>query len=106
MKALGSLIRDGWVIGIACGAGLAYTTIRLLDETLAVVFAIADGIPAAAYEETGPLDIFSDVAYSATINGHLIFLEPLLRAASLFVVAVGVSAVALYTTRSPEDDAS
>jgi hypothetical protein len=102
VKPLGSLLRDGWVIGIACAAALAYTTVRLVDEALAVLFAIGDGPPAAAYEG-GPEELF-EIPYSVTINGHLVYLEPLLRSAVLFVLTVVASAAALYATRGSEDD--
>ena len=105
MSAFRTLLRDGWVIGISCAAALAYSTINVLDEMLAIVFSIVDGVPIEAYEggdePIAPRDFLS---YDVVVNGHIILLEPLLRAVALFAVAVAVSAFALHATRSPEDE--
>lgn len=109
MNALRSTLRDGWVIGIACAAALAYTTLKLIDEALAVLLSIVDGVPAELYQgvEEGelfaPIDFFN---YVAVVNGHMVFFEPLIRAALLFAIAVPVAAVALHATRSPDDRTS
>jgi hypothetical protein len=103
VNALRSLLRDGWVVGIACAAGLAYTSLTLINEALAVVFSIIDGVPAETYEETPLEEGFFDVPYSVVVNGHLVFLEPLLRRGILFVVTLLVAAAAVQATRPPED---
>ena len=107
MNAFRTLLRDGWVIGIACAAALAYTTINVLEQLLALGFSIVDGTPAALYERAdvpfAPRDFLS---YDVVINGHIVVLEPLLRSLALFVVTVAVSALALHATRSPKDDAA
>lgn len=104
MTALRTLLRDGWVIGIACAAALAYTFLQAVDDLLTVLLAIVDGPPASAYEDVGPTEGFFDVPYSTAINGHLIYFEPLLRHALLLALTVVGSALALHATRIPEED--
>ena len=109
MKVLRSLLRDGWVIGIACAAALAYTTIDVLDEMLTIFFSIVDGVPAELYEGTAEGEAFAPrefFSYDVVVNGHIILLEPLLRAVALFTTTVVGSALALYATRSDNQPGS
>jgi hypothetical protein len=108
VNALRTLARDGWVVGIAAAAALAYATINVLDELLALAFAVVDGTPAAGLDgggdDLGGFGLRDFYAYDVVINGHLILLEPLLRAVALFAVVLVASAVALHATRSPEEE--
>ena len=109
LNAFRTLLRDGWVVGIACAAALAYTTINVLDQVLGVVFSIVDGLPVALYAEDDDLGGFSPrdfYSYDVVINGHIVLLEPLLRSLALFAFAVVTSEFALHAKRSSADDES
>ena len=96
------------MIGIACAAALAYTTLQLIDATLGMLLSIFDGVPAEVYqgvEEGEPFAPIDFIPYAAVINGNVVSFEALIHAALLFVIAVGGSAAALHATRSPDDRA-
>ena len=90
---------DAWIVRIAVAGGIAYATVRLLEELVAVLLAIFDGLPALGNRGD---DSFSP--YSTVINGHFILLEPLLRAFVLFVVVALVSWFALRATRATDPE--
>ncbi|CAN5790497.1 hypothetical protein BH18ACT13_BH18ACT13_20960 [soil metagenome] len=90
---------DAWIIRIAVAVGIAYATLRLLEELVAVLLAIFDGLPAL-----GNRDGDTFYPYATVINGHFILLEPLLRAFALFVVVAPFSWFPLRATRATDPD--
>ena len=111
VAALRTLARDGWVIGIAAAAALAYATVKFLEAAIAVVLSIIDGVPWPEETTSGTIDDLLDeqfnqqfdVPWAVELNGHFVYLEPLVRAAILFLIVVPLAAAALHATRSKND---
>ena len=110
VAALRTLARDGWVIGIAAAAALAYATVKLLEAAIAVVLSIVDGFPWPEETTSGTIDDLLDqvnqqfdVPWAVELNGHFVYLEPLVRAAILFLIVVPLAAAALHATRSKNE---
>jgi len=107
--SLRTLVRDGWVIGIVAAAALAYTTVQFLEALIAVLLSIIDGYPWPEESTDNLGNLFSDqinLPWSAAVNGHLVYFEPLVRSTILFLIVVPLAAVALHATRSNDDRAS
>ena len=100
ITALRSLARDGWVLGIAAAAALAYATIRLTEATIGFALQFVEGIP--VYEdETGIR--FPDPPFTFVFDGRYVFYGDVVQAAALFVVALVVVAAVVHATR-PTDE--
>lgn len=104
IDALRSLARDGWVIGIACAAALAYTAVSFVEGVIEVVLAVIDGYDVPE-DEPGVANLFSG-SYTATVNGHLVYYGGLLHRALLLVFVVPIAAALLHATRPPEDESA
>jgi hypothetical protein len=103
-EALGSL-RDGWVVGIACAAALAYAVVNVIESAITVGLDILDGVPIEAYGDD--LDRrFLQPSSTFVLNGNLVYYRGLLVHGALLFVVVLASAAALYTTRPAGDDES
>ena len=102
LAALRTLAKDGWVIGIAAAAALAYVAVQVLEAAIYVVIQIIDGFP---YPEEEPTLGFGNFSYpwAAEVNGHLVSFEDLVRSTILFVLVVPLAAFALHATRSDDD---
>jgi hypothetical protein len=96
---------EGWIVGIAVAASLAYVTVRLLEDVVTVLLSVIDGIPAGAFEGAAGGLLGTGYPWSAVINGHLVFFEPLVRSTVLFVVVTTLAALALRATRAVDADA-
>jgi hypothetical protein len=100
--ALTGLARESWVLGIACAAALAYSTVRFVESLIGVGLSIVDGYPAP--EPTpGVPDEFLSLPYTTVVNGHLVSFEPLLQYSILLLVAIVSVALVLRATGSPDE---
>jgi hypothetical protein len=96
-----TLARDGWVLGIACAAALAYAVVSLVEESVTFVLSVVDGYPVFA-DETIPNELDLEPPHTVVINGHYVSYEGLVRALVLLAVVVIVSALALHATRAED----
>ena len=101
--ALWTLARDGWVVGIAAAAALAYAVVSFVENFVGFVLNLFAGQQVLG----GPLigGVF-DPPYSFVLGGHYVFYEPLLRSAILLPLVVVAAALALHATRPREDDSA
>ena len=107
--ALRTLARDGWVVGIAAAAALAYATVQFLEALISVGLSIIDGYPWPQEGTEGVENLFSsqiDLPWSAAINGHLVYFEPLVNSTILFLLVAPLAAAALHATRSQDEAAA
>ena len=104
IDALRGLARDGWVIGIACAAALAYVVVRFVESAIAVVLSVVDGFEPP--EDEPLFAALYSAPYTATVNGHVVSFEGLLRHSILLAVVVPIVAAALHATRPPEDESA
>jgi hypothetical protein len=103
-SALGELARDGWVVGIAAAAALAYGAVTFVEAFAGFLLNLVDGQEVLPPELVGPgLEDVYDPPYSFELFGHYVLYEPLLRATLLLLVVVAVAAVALHATRTPAE---
>jgi hypothetical protein len=87
LTALRTLARDGWVVGIAAAAALAYAVVSLVETVVSLALSIIDG-ERAVYGFV-PREVY-DPPYTVVLNGHYVLLG----------VVVIASALALHATRN------
>jgi hypothetical protein len=103
--SLATVLRDGWVIGIACAAAIAYVVVTFVENLVSFALSLIDGVPRPTEELRGgvPEDFYRP-AYSFVFRDHYVPYEGLLRATILLVVVVFAAAIALHLTREAEED--
>jgi hypothetical protein len=101
------LAQDRFVVEIAgrdvpyfgvLAATVTFATVSLLGAWLLEGRIAAERAPITASRRLGDRD--------RVVNGHVVLLEPLLRAIALLAGTIIGSALALHATRSPEDESA
>jgi hypothetical protein len=100
--ALRSLTRDGWAIGIAAAAALAYAIVTFVENLVGFALALIDGYPVIPATADDAFAGFYDPPYTFVLAGHYVPYEGLARATLMLALVVIVAAIALYATRNDE----
>ena len=106
IAALRTLRRDGWVIGIAVAAALAYAVVSFVESLVDFLLALIEGTPVydPGQSEVGEeLLHFFHPPYTFEFRGHYVPYGDLVQAALLLLLVVPADALALHATRGDDD---